>query len=194
MSEQPNNQRDSKHTPTVIVRKGPWLGQAYTPPASAYVEWPPGPPGGPVPGVTCPAEPEASEAEQNSHRPAWLQRDDGSTLALLTRADDVLAAEWADAMPATDGYEVLLVRDTNGDSPGNTWAVFCPSMDMVKDGSSPQDAMTMIADAIYKALEDGMKPAKGAAYDEVLSQYHELRADGFLTAEAVVLPAPYNRE
>ena len=71
MSEQPNNQRDPKLPPSVIVRKGPWVGQAYIPPASAYVEWPPGPPGGPVPGVTCPAEPEteAADAGRNAGQP-----------------------------------------------------------------------------------------------------------------------------
>ena len=36
------------------------------PPPEAFVEWPPGPPGGPVPGVNCPVEPEASDAEQNA--------------------------------------------------------------------------------------------------------------------------------
>ena len=70
MSEQPNNNRDPKLPSSVIVRKGLWVGQAYIPPASAYVEWPPGPPGGPVPGVTCPAEPEteAADAEQNAEQ------------------------------------------------------------------------------------------------------------------------------
>ncbi len=194
MPELPDDQRNPKLLPTVIVREGLWVGQAYMPPASAYVEWPPGPPGGPIPGVTSPAEPEAPEAEQNVAQPAWWRRRDGSPLALLTRADDILAMELADAVPATDGYEVLLVCDTNGESPGNRWAVFCPSMDMVKDGSNPQDALEIIADAIYKALEDGGKPAKGTVYDEVVSHYRELRADGFPTAEAVVLPAPYNRE
>ena len=38
-------------------------------------------------------------------------------LALLTRADDQLAAEWADDAPVAYGYEVLLVCDTSGDSP-----------------------------------------------------------------------------
>ena len=113
-------------------------------------------------------------------------------LALLTRADESLAAEWAAGEWPAQGYEVLLVCDTSGDSPGNPWAVFCPSMDVCSAGRDPQDALDMIADAIYEALVDGGKPARGAAYDEVVSYYQELMAAGFPTAEAVVTPAPYS--
>ena len=112
-------------------------------------------------------------------------------IALLTRADESLAAEWADGAPVEYGYEVLLVCDTSGDSPGTPWAVFCPSMDVVSAGRDPQDALDMIADAIYEALVDGVTPAKGDAYDEVVSYYQELMAAGLPTAEAVVSPAPY---
>ena len=113
-------------------------------------------------------------------------------LALLTRADESLAAEWAAGEWPAQGYEVLLVCDTSGDSPGNPWAAFCPSMDVCSAGRDPQDALDMIADAIYEALVDGEKPARGAAYDEVVSYYQELMAAGFPTAEAVVTPAPYS--
>ncbi len=113
-------------------------------------------------------------------------------LALLTRADESLTAEWADHAPVAYGYEVLLVCDTSGDSPGTPWAVFCPSMDVVSAGRDPQDALDMIADAIYEALVDGVTPAKGDAYDDVVNYYRELIAAGFPTAEAVVRPAPYS--
>ena len=81
-------------------------------------------------------------------------------IALLTRADESLAAEWADGAPVEYGYEVLLVCDTSGDSPGTPWAVFCPSMDVCSAGRDPQDALDMIADAIYEALADGVEPSK----------------------------------
>ena len=115
-------------------------------------------------------------------------------MALLTRADESLPAEWAAGEWPAQGYEVLLVCDTGGDSPGNPWAVFCPAMDVCSAGRDPQDALDMIADAIYEALVDGVEPAKGAAYDEVVMQYRKLRADGLPTAEAVVRPAPYRKE
>ena len=112
-------------------------------------------------------------------------------LALLTRADESLAAEWADGAPVEYGYEVLLAGDTSGDSPGTPWAVFCPSMDMVSAGRDPQDALNMIADAIYEALVDGVTPANRDAHNEVVSYYRGLMEAGFPTAEAVVGPAPY---
>ena len=112
-------------------------------------------------------------------------------IALLTRADESLAAEWAGKSPVDYGYEVLLVCDTSGDSPGTPWAVFCPSMDVCSAGRDPQDALDMIADAIYEALVDGVQPAKGEVYDEVVGYYRELMAAGLPTAEAVVSPAPY---
>ena len=115
-------------------------------------------------------------------------------LALLTRADESLAVEWAAAEWPAQGYEVLLVCDTTGASPGAPWAVFCPSMDVVSNGRDPQDALNMIADAIYEALADRVTPAKGDAHDEVVDCYQELIAAGFPTAEAVVSPAQYEWE
>ena len=115
-------------------------------------------------------------------------------IALLTRADDSLTAEWAGGAPVEYGYEVLLVCDTSGDSPGTPWAVFCPSMDVCSAGRDPQDALDMIADAIYEALIDGVEPAKGDACDEIAGYCRELKAAGLPTAEAVVRPAPYQGE
>ena len=115
-------------------------------------------------------------------------------IALLTRADESLAAEWADSAPVDYGYEVLLVCDTSGDSPGTVWAVFCPSMDVVSAGRDPQNALDMIADAIYEALVDGVTPAKGDAYNEIAAYCQELMAAGLPTVEAVVRPAPYYEE
>lgn len=112
-------------------------------------------------------------------------------IALLTRADESLTAEWAGDAPVEYGYEVLLVCDTTGNSPGTPWAVFCPSLDVCSAGRDPQDALDMIADAIHEALVDGVEPAKGDAYHEVISYYQELMAAGLPTAEAVVRPAPY---
>ena len=40
------------------------------PPPEAFVDWPPGPPGGPVPGVNCPAEPETEAADADAERNA----------------------------------------------------------------------------------------------------------------------------
>ena len=114
--------------------------------------------------------------------PALLTRTDGST---------AVGSAYAGRMQ-TQGYEVLLVCDTSGASPGNPWAVFCPSLNVCSAGSDPQDALDMIADAIYEALLDGANPEKGAAYDEVVGYYHELMAAGFPTAEAAVTPAPYS--
>ena len=61
-------------------------------------------------------------------------------------------------------------------------------------GRDPQDALDMIADAIYEALVDGVEPAKGVAYDEIAGYCQELKAAGLPTAEAVVRPAPYQGE
>ncbi len=112
-------------------------------------------------------------------------------IALLTRADESLTAEWADHAPVAYGYEVLLVCDTSGDSPGTPWAVFCPTMDVVSNGRDLEDALNMVADAIHEALVDGVVPVKGDAYNEVVSYYRDLMAAGFPTAEAVVRSAPY---
>ena len=112
-------------------------------------------------------------------------------MALLTRADDALAAEWAAHDWAAQGYEVMLVLDTTGDSPGNPWAVFCPSLNLVSSGSDPQDALDMIADAIDDALAHGATPAEPVDGEGMLGLYQEIVAAGFPTADAVVRPAPY---
>ncbi len=112
-------------------------------------------------------------------------------LALLTHADESLAAEWADHAPVEYGYEVLLVCDTSGDSPGTPWAVFCPSMDAVSAGRDPQDALDMIADAIHEALVDGVIPVNRSTEEWLDGLYEEIVATGCPTAAAVVRPAPY---
>ena len=112
-------------------------------------------------------------------------------IALLTRADESLTAEWADHAPVAYGYEVLLVCDTSGDSPGAPWAVFCPTMDVVSAGRDPQDALDMIADAIYEALVDGVTPVNRNTEEWLGGLYEEIVATGCPTATAVVRPAPY---
>ena len=87
---------------------------------------------------------------------------------------------------------MLLVKDTSGSSPGTPWAVFCPLLDVVSAGRDPQDALNMVADAIYEALVDGVAVAEAGNYDEVVGFYNELKVAGFPTAEAVVRPAPYS--
>ena len=115
-------------------------------------------------------------------------------LALLTRADASLVAEWADGEWPAQGYEVLLVCDTSGDSPGTPWAVFCPSMDVCSNGRDPQDALDMIADAIYEALADGITPVDRNAEEWLGELYEEIVDAGCPTATAVVRPAPYPRD
>ena len=115
-------------------------------------------------------------------------------LALLTHADESLAAEWADNLPVAYGYEVLLVCDTSGDSPGTPWAVFCPSMDVASAGRDPQDALDMIADAIYEALVDGVTPVNRSTEEWLGGLYEEIVATGCPTATAVVRPVPYYGE
>lgn len=115
-------------------------------------------------------------------------------IALLTRADESLAAEWAGKAPVDYGYEILLVCDTSGDSPGTPWAVFCPSMDVVSAGRDPQDALDMIADTIYEALVDGVEPVIRSTEEWLGGLYEEIMATGCPTATAVVRPAPYSRE
>ena len=112
-------------------------------------------------------------------------------IALLTRADESLAAEWAPYDWAAPGYEVLLALDNTGSSPGYPWAVFCPSFDLASAGRNPQDALDMIADAIHEALYDGAIPSICADGEGMLALYQELAAAGFPTASAVVRPAPY---
>ena len=115
-------------------------------------------------------------------------------LALLTRADESLAAEWAAGEWPAQGYEVLLVYDTSGDSPGNPWAVFCPSMDVCSAGRDPQDALDMIADAIYEALVDGVVPVNRTIEECLGELYEEIVTAGCPTATAVVRPAAYYQE
>ncbi len=115
-------------------------------------------------------------------------------IALLTRADESLTAEWAGDAPVEYGYEVLLVCDTSGDSPGTPWAVFCPSMDVCSAGRDPQDALDMIADAIYEALVDGVEPVNRSTEEWLGGLYEEIVATGCPTATAVVRPAPYHVE
>ena len=113
-------------------------------------------------------------------------------MALLTRVDESLVEEWAVKAPVDYGYEVLLVCDTSSDSPGTPWAVFCPTMDVVSAGRDPQDALDMIADAIYEALVDGVKPANRSTEEWLGGLYEEIVATGCPTATAVVRPTPYS--
>ena len=113
-------------------------------------------------------------------------------IALLTRADESLTAEWAGDAPVEYGYEVLLVCDTTGNSPGTPWAVFCPSMDVCSAGRDPQDALDMIADAIYEALVDGVEQVNRSTEEWLGCLYEEIVATGCPTATAVVRPAPYS--
>ena len=98
------------------------------------------------------------------------------TMAQLTRADASVAfecttAEWGcrqhgiqlvvDAHDAAirgrQRYEIRLVKDTSGSSPGYPWAVFCPALDLISAGSTPCDALEMIADAVprrYSGITD----------------------------------------
>lgn len=112
-------------------------------------------------------------------------------MALLTRADAALATKKASPDWPAQGYEVMLVLDTTGDSPGNPWAVFCPALDLVSAGRNPQDALDMIADIIHDALAYGATPAEPVDGKGMLGMYQELAAAGFPTANAVVRPAPY---
>ena len=112
-------------------------------------------------------------------------------MALLTRADESLAAEWPAHDWAAPGYEVFLVLDNTGASPGYPWAVFCPFFDLVSAGRNPQDALDMIADAIHEALAYGATPAKPTDGKGMLGLYQKVSAAGFPTADAVVRPAPY---
>ena len=112
-------------------------------------------------------------------------------MALLTRADAALATKKASPDWPAQGYEVMLVLDTTGDSPGNPWAVFCPALDLVSAGRNPQDALDMIADIIHDALTHGATPSEPVDGQGMLGLYQEIAAAGFPTASAVVRPAPY---
>ena len=78
------------------------------------------------------------------------------TMAQLTRADALVAFEWAVAewgcrqhgiqlvvdahdvaIRGRQRYEIRLVKDTSGSSPGYPWAVFCPVMDLISTVSTP---------------------------------------------------------
>ena len=68
---------------------------------------------------------------------------------------------------------MLLVKDTSSSSLGTPWAAFCPLLDVVRAGRDPQDALNMIADAIYEASVDGVIAAEAGNYDEVVGFYNE---------------------
>ena len=132
------------------------------------------------------------------------------TMAQLTRADAPVAFEWAAAeqgcrqhgihlvVDAHDAairgrqrYEIRLVKDTSGSSPGYPWAVFCPALDLISAGSTPCDALEMIADAVNEALTDGATPGYSTDNGAVDALYQELVQAGLPTAEvAIWLPDP----
>ena len=132
------------------------------------------------------------------------------TMAQLTRADASVAFEWTtaewgcrqhgiqlvDYAPDTairgwQRYEIRLVKDTSGSSPGYPWAVFCPALDLISAGSTPRDALEMIADAVNEALTDGVTPGYGTDNGALDALYQELVQAGLPTAEAAIwLPDP----
>ena len=132
------------------------------------------------------------------------------TMAQLTCADASVAFEWTvagwrcrqhgiqlvvDAPDATirgrQRYEIRLVKDTSGSSPGYPWAVFCPALDLISAGSTPCDALEMIADAVNEALTDGATPGHGPDSGTLDALYQGLVQAGLPTAEAAIwLPDP----
>ena len=130
--------------------------------------------------------------------------------AQLTRADESVAFEWTVAergcsqhgiqlvVDAPDAaiqgrqrYEIRLVKDTSGSSPGYPWAVFCPVLDLISAGSTPCDALEMIADAVNEALTDGATPGYGTDSGALDALYQELVQAGLPTADvAIWLPNP----
>ena len=132
------------------------------------------------------------------------------TMAQLTRADDLVVFEWAAAeqgcrqhgiqlvVDAHDAaiqgwqrYEIRLVKDTSGSSPGYPWAVFCPALDLISAGSTPCDALEMIADAVNEALADGAIPGYSPDNGALDTLYQELVQAGLPTAEAAIwMPDP----
>ena len=132
------------------------------------------------------------------------------TMAQLTRADESVAFDWTAAeqgcrqhgiqlvVDAHDvairgwqRYEIRLVKDTSGSSPGYPWAVFCPALDLISAGSTPCDALEMIADAVNEALADGAIPGYGQDNGALEALYQELVQAGLPTAEAAIwLPNP----
>ncbi len=130
--------------------------------------------------------------------------------AQLTRADAPVAFEWAAAehgcrqrgiqlvvdahdvaIRGRQRYEIRLVKDTSGSSPGYPWAVFCPALDLISAGSTPCDALEMIADAVNEALADGAIPGHSQDNSALDALYQELVQTGLPTAEvAIWLPDP----
>ena len=141
-----------------------------------------------------------------------MRPDRGITMAMaqLTRADESVAFEWttaewdcrqpgihlvADAhdvaIRGRQRYEIRLVKDTSGSSPGYPWAVFCPALDLISAGSIPCDALEMIADAVNEALADGAIPGYSTDNGALEALYQELVQAGLPTAEvAIWLPDP----
>ena len=131
-------------------------------------------------------------------------------VAQLMRADDSVdfewrAAEWgcrqhgiqlvADAhdvaIRGRQRYEIRLVKDTSGSSPGYPWAVFCPALDLISAGSTPCDALETIADAVNEALADGAIPGHSPDNGALDTLYQELVQAGLPMAEiAIWLPDP----
>ena len=132
------------------------------------------------------------------------------TMAQLTRADATVAFEWAiaeqgcrqhgiqlvvdahdTAIRGRQRYEIRLVKDTSGSSPGYPWAVFCPVLDLISAGSTPCDALEMIADAVNEALADGTTPGYSTDSGALDALYQELVQTGLPTAEAAIwMPDP----
>ena len=125
--------------------------------------------------------------------------------AQLTRADESVAFEWRavewgyrqhgihlvagahdTAIRGRQRYEIRLVKDTNGSSPGYPWTVFCLALDLISAGSTPCDALEMIADAVNEALTDGATPGHGPDSGALDTLYQELVQAGLPTAEAAI--------
>ena len=132
------------------------------------------------------------------------------TMAQLTRADESVTSEWTAAergcrqhwihfvagahdaaVQGRQRYEIRLVKDTSGSSPGYPWAVFCPVLDLISAGSTPCDALEMIADAVNEALTDGAIPGYSTDNRALDTLYQELVQAGLPTTEvAIWLPNP----
>ena len=132
------------------------------------------------------------------------------TMVQLTRADEPVTFDWTAAeqgcrqhgiqlvVDAHDAairgrqrYEICLVKDTSGSSPGYPWAVFCPALDLISADSTPCDALEMIADAVNEALADGAIPGYGQDNGALEALYQELVQAGLPTAEAAIwMPDP----
>ena len=132
------------------------------------------------------------------------------TMVQLTRADasvsfECTTVEWDcrqhgihlvvdahdTAIRGRQRYEIRLVKDTSGSSPGYPWAVFCPVLDLISAGSTPCDALEMIADAVNEALADGATQGHGPDSGALEALYQELVQAGLPTAEAAIwMPDP----